>query len=83
MLGQTKAFCEAALPVLENKKKVWNGLFAGEYDSMSLKNIGELCAGFKQRSHLDLISELQDEFFDKILHSISRDLNIFLVYFIE
>jgi len=66
MLGQTKAFCEAALPVLENKKKVWNGLFSGEYDSMSLKNIGELCAGFKQRSHLDLISELQDEFFDKI-----------------
>jgi len=32
----TKAFCKAALPDKDSKKKIWDGLFAKEYDNTTL-----------------------------------------------
>jgi hypothetical protein len=46
LLGRTKKYCEAALPTAENKRAVWTLLFDGK-DDMSMKEVWEMCAGFK------------------------------------
>jgi len=66
MLEQTQAFCKSALPEKESKRKMWNGIVGKEYDNVSLLEHDELCAGFKQRLHLEIIKEFQNEFFAKI-----------------
>jgi hypothetical protein len=46
LLGRTKKYCEAALPTADNKKAVWKLLFDSK-EEMSMKEVWELCAGFK------------------------------------
>lgn len=46
LLGRTKKFCEAALPTAENKRAQWTRLFDGK-EEMPMKEVWELCAGFK------------------------------------
>lgn len=36
LIDLTKAYCQAALPDKENKRKVWDGLFSDKFDSVSL-----------------------------------------------
>ena len=65
LLGRTKKYCEAALPTADNKKAVWQLLFDGK-EEMSMKEVWELCAGFKQLAHRDLIQEFDTVFFERI-----------------
>ncbi len=36
ILAQTKTFCIAAVPTVEEKKKIWDGIWAKEYDELGL-----------------------------------------------
>lgn len=65
LLGRTKKYCEAALPTADNKKAVWKLLFDSK-EEMSMKEVWELCAGFKQLAHRDLIQEFDTVFFERI-----------------
>ena len=65
LLGRTKKYCDAALPTLENKRAQWTRLFDGKED-MPMKEVWELCAGFKQLGHRDLIFEFDPIFFERI-----------------
>ena len=66
MLGKTKFFCESAIPEIEKKREAWNSIFSGKLDKESPFITGEFCAGFKQFSQRDLLSEFADDFFAKI-----------------
>lgn len=49
MLGRTKAFCEAAIPTVENKRMVWEKLFSKDKkDDMTLYNYIEMTSAFRQ-----------------------------------
>lgn len=50
LLGLTKAYCEAALPDQEQKKKVWEGIFGTAYDKSSLLIQEAYASGFRQHS---------------------------------
>lgn len=65
LLGRTKKFCEAALPTAENKRAIWARLFDGKEDVPMLQ-VWELCAGWKQLAHRDLIQEFDTVFFERI-----------------
>jgi hypothetical protein len=34
--AQTKSFCKASVPTTEGKKKVWDGIWAKEFDGLGL-----------------------------------------------
>ena len=65
LLSRTKKYCEAALPTAENKRAVWAKLFDSK-DEMSMKEVWEMCAGFRQLPHRELIAEFDEEFFVRI-----------------
>lgn len=65
LLGRTKKFCEAAIPTVDNKRAIWTRLFDGK-EEMAMMEVWEMCAGFKQRNHLDLIKEFETVFFERI-----------------
>lgn len=49
MLGRTKAYCEAAIPTVENKQQVWVKLFSKEKkNDMTLYNYIETTSAFRQ-----------------------------------
>lgn len=59
MLEQTIAFCKAALPEKASKRQVWDSLIGNQFDTVSLLEHDMLCAGFKQRGHLEIIKEFE------------------------
>jgi len=66
MLGKTKFFCESAVPEIEKKREAWTNAFSGKLDKESLFITSEFCAGFKQFSQRDLLTEFADDFFTRI-----------------
>jgi len=72
LLDQTKAFCCSALPDKANKRKIWDSLFGTEFDSLSLLDHGEYCAGFMQQSQMEMLAEYTDEFFAKIEDCVAK-----------
>lgn len=70
MLGRTKFFCQAAVPEIAKKREAWEAIFSGKLDKESLLNTNEFCAGFKQFSQRDILTEFADDFFNKIEHVV-------------
>lgn len=66
LLILTKAYCRAALPDKENKRKIWDGLFGKEFDEVSLLEHQSLCSGLIHLSHKEFTDGFEDEFFLKI-----------------
>lgn len=66
LIEQTKAFTKGAVGSVAEKKLIWDGLFANDYDKVSLLEHREICAGLCNHAHRDLTSSFEAEFFDKI-----------------
>lgn len=66
LLILTQAYCKAALPDKESKRKVWDGLFSKEYDDVSLLEHQSLCEGLIQVSHKEFTQGFEEEFFQRI-----------------
>ena len=66
LLSKTQAFCESAIPDISEKKKAWATIFSDKIDGVGYANSNEICAGFKQLYHRDILGEFADEFFLKI-----------------
>lgn len=66
LIEQTKAFCVGTVNTVEEKKPIWDGLFATKYDEVSLLVHREYCAGLCDHSHHDVTVKFEDEFFSKI-----------------
>ena len=53
------------MPTREDKQACWVQLFNSK-EQITLLETWNLCAGFKQLSHRDIIQEFDEAFFDRI-----------------
>lgn len=70
-LGLSAKYCEAVLPTPEAKKKIWDILFGAEVDKLSLYQVQEYVAGFRQFGQMELLSEYAEPFFQNILQIVN------------
>lgn len=71
LISNTKAYCKSALPDKDSKRKIWDGLFGKEYDSLSLLDHEYLCSGLLHRHHSSLTQGFEEEFFERIEEAVA------------
>jgi len=71
MIGRTEKYCEAALPSLESKQKVWDMIFAAD-ENLPLLHLTNLCIGFNPIGQRELLAPFGDKFFEDIEECVCK-----------